>query len=114
MRISDWSSDVCSSDLPPGDRDQPFPGGTMPCLAKKHPQCYRPDSPIVGVPAVERPVNLPVNPPDLERLAIFRRGLHWLPEIGRASCRERVCQYVEISVVAVSLKKKKIEIHNII
>src|SRR3546814_16911686 len=27
--------------------------------------------------------------------------------IGRASCRERVCQYVSISVVAVSLKKKK-------
>src|SRR3546814_12571785 len=28
-------------------------------------------------------------------------------QIGRASCRERVCQYVEISGVAVSLKKKK-------
>src|SRR3546814_19473632 len=28
-------------------------------------------------------------------------------EIGRASCRERVCQYVSISVVAASLKKKK-------
>src|SRR3546814_20960042 len=28
-------------------------------------------------------------------------------QIGRASCRERVCQYVEISVVAGSLKKKK-------
>src|SRR3546814_14206044 len=28
-------------------------------------------------------------------------------EIGRASCRERVCQYVSISVVAVSLQKKK-------
>src|SRR3546814_18112199 len=27
--------------------------------------------------------------------------------IGRASCRERVCQYVEISVVAGSLKKKR-------
>src|SRR3546814_12917440 len=27
-------------------------------------------------------------------------------QIGRASCRARVCQYVEISVVAVSLKKK--------
>src|SRR3546814_5320047 len=26
-------------------------------------------------------------------------------EIGRESCRERVCQYVSISVVAVSLKK---------
>src|SRR3546814_16581963 len=28
-------------------------------------------------------------------------------QIGRASWRERVCQYVEISVGAVSLKKKK-------
>src|SRR3546814_13967599 len=28
-------------------------------------------------------------------------------EIGRASCRERVCQYVSISVAAVSLNKKK-------
>src|SRR3546814_20972112 len=27
-------------------------------------------------------------------------------QIGRESCRERVCQYVEISVVAVSLHKK--------
>src|SRR3546814_17197794 len=27
------------------------------------------------------------------------------PKLGRASCRERVCQYVSISVVAVSLKK---------
>src|SRR3546814_16419552 len=28
-------------------------------------------------------------------------------QIGRASCKERVCTYVEISVVAVSLKKQK-------
>src|SRR3546814_19888970 len=28
-------------------------------------------------------------------------------EIGRASCRERVCQYVSISVVAVYLAKKQ-------
>src|SRR3546814_20739513 len=28
-------------------------------------------------------------------------------QIGRAQCREGVCQYVSISVVAVSLKKKK-------
>src|SRR3546814_14014118 len=28
-------------------------------------------------------------------------------EIGRASCRERVCPYVSIAVVGVSLKKKK-------
>src|SRR3546814_13147789 len=31
-------------------------------------------------------------------------------KIGRASCRERVCQYVSISVVAVSVKKKKNEL----
>src|SRR3546814_14782034 len=30
-------------------------------------------------------------------------------KIGRASCRERVCQYVKISVVAVSLKKKNLQ-----
>src|SRR3546814_17316543 len=30
-------------------------------------------------------------------------------KIGRASCRERVCQYVYISVVAVSLKQKNIK-----
>src|SRR3546814_11832312 len=30
-------------------------------------------------------------------------------EIGRASCRERVCQYVSISVVPVALKKKQIK-----
>src|SRR3546814_14010366 len=30
-----------------------------------------------------------------------------IQQIGRASCRERVCQYVWISVVPVSLKKKK-------
>src|SRR3546814_15351341 len=39
-------------------------------------------------------------------------GLDWFEavmwEIGRASCRERVCQYVCISVGAVSLKKKNI------
>src|SRR3546814_543709 len=31
----------------------------------------------------------------------------WQPKIGRASCRERVCQYVEIRVDAVYLKKQK-------
>src|SRR3546814_11255837 len=32
-------------------------------------------------------------------------------EIGRASSRERVCQYVEISVVAVSVKKRGTDEH---
>src|SRR3546814_12387381 len=30
-------------------------------------------------------------------------------KIGRESCRERVCQFVYISVVAVSLKKERIQ-----
>src|SRR3546814_20874502 len=34
------------------------------------------------------------------------------PEIGRASCRESVCQYVSISVGAVSLKKKQRKHYN--
>src|SRR3546814_10997576 len=33
-------------------------------------------------------------------------GIEAIAEIGRASCRERVCQYGLMSVVAVSLKKK--------
>src|SRR3546814_15342811 len=34
-------------------------------------------------------------------------GIAQLTQIGKASCRERGCQYVEIPVVAVALKKKK-------
>src|SRR3546814_20442826 len=34
-------------------------------------------------------------------------------KIGRASCRERVCQYVYISVVAVALNKNKEKIRTI-
>src|SRR3546814_14630708 len=40
--------------------------------------------------------------------------LDHLGEIGRASCRERVCQYVSISVVAVSLKKQVITLDTFI
>src|SRR3546814_16977603 len=41
----------------------------------------------------------------------FRRSINALrarrTEIGRASCRERVCQYIKFTVVAVSIKKKQ-------
>src|SRR3546814_11924492 len=39
--------------------------------------------------------------------SLVASGGNGFDEIGRASCRERVCQYVYISVFAVSLKKKK-------
>src|SRR3546814_12064342 len=45
-------------------------------------------------------------PPDTASEEDLRRFQIHQPEIGRASCREGVCQYVSISVVAVSLKKK--------
>src|SRR3546814_2696022 len=39
-------------------------------------------------------------PPELYAFQLKQFGIDI--EIGRASCRERVCQYVELSVVAVS------------
>src|SRR3546814_17302590 len=35
------------------------------------------------------------------------QGLDKITEIGRTTCRERVCQYGYVQVVAVSFKKKK-------
>src|SRR3546814_16344527 len=104
MRISDWSSDVCSSDLLGrrggeveagagvlqrrfvGEADQPHPAD----LATHG-----------GNGAVARNLHLAVVGGHEDRAVGALNG-----KIGRASCRERVCQYVEISVVAVSLKKK--------
>src|SRR3546814_18735964 len=42
-----------------------------------------------------------------KRYAQATFGAHFCEELGRASCRERVCQYVYISVVAVYLNKKE-------
>src|SRR3546814_2083184 len=69
MRISDWSSDVCSSDLS---------AGVLPMVSR----------PICSSRCCEA---------GRRRVAM----MDWLSlsmaacgEIGRASCRERVCQYV--------------------
>src|SRR3546814_10937717 len=53
-----------------------------------------------------------VKPPDRADLPVAptlsAAGTHAPPrQIGRASCRERVGQYVSIPVVAVTIKKKK-------
>src|SRR3546814_5127211 len=73
MRISDWSSDVCSSDL----LDHPEQGFRLLALDRR---------------AGLRP------PHQLGRFRIaellFQHLAHLGEEIGRASCRERVCQYV--------------------
>src|SRR3546814_3600957 len=74
MRISDWSSDVCSSDL----------------------SVFLDAPVVVDDPSADtawRPQNFEGDlkgPMSLREALVHSRNL----EIGRASCRERVCQYV--------------------
>src|SRR3546814_14825468 len=72
MRISDWSSGVCSSDLALRYADS------------------------------TNEVRLKIKLSQGGDAHSLSAGM----EIGRASCRERVCQYVSISVAAVSLKQQ--------
>src|SRR3546814_16319358 len=110
MRIIDWSSDVCSSDL----RGYGVSGGTS--AAAPHAAGH-----LALLASAAREVGIPH---DVWRLraaiastAKFLPGVEaraqghgllqvedawealqparaWHPQIGRASCRERVCQYV--------------------
>src|SRR3546814_1695572 len=71
MRISDWSSDVCSSDL---DEKEPVVGSSQngpQTNEQKHTRFHKRGGMEIG-----------------------RNGRRRRHEIGRASCRERVCQYV--------------------
>src|SRR3546814_20638967 len=85
MRISDWSSDVCSSDL----RRSLSASGA----AGFSPRCWC--CPFMFRCLFSSSRRLAVRPPPLARV---------IREIGSASCRERVFQYVYISLVAVSLQ----------
>src|SRR3546814_12728053 len=60
---------------------------------------------VANVAIVHRLSDLRAQADDGPASAKVSMGL--LAEFGRASCRERVGQYVEFSVGAVSLKKKK-------
>src|SRR3546814_15845653 len=148
MRISDWSSDVCSSDLLSGKAGN-WTKTTPPCILREG---WR--EPFDG--GIQVPVNpwpgLWHAPPTRRRPVTIRtiasrrvlladgsvedttvtvedgrlaadgggsRGVEWdvgnewlLPgivEIRRASCGERVCQYVSITVVVSALKIQKAE-----
>src|SRR3546814_13640268 len=92
MRISDWSSDVCSSDLPALDRLQEL--------------LWSEAFAVVALSIDEARIEVPVSfvrRLGLKNLSVYHDftgrlqeafPLYGLPEIGRASCRERVCQYV--------------------
>src|SRR3546814_19160987 len=98
MRISDWSSDVCSSDL-----DAHLLFGFATATEKT---LFRELIKISGVgPKLALTVLSGVSVEDFWN-TIRAGDVARLTKIGRASCRERVCQYVSISVVAVTLKKK--------
>src|SRR3546814_8525965 len=130
LRIIDWSSDVCSSDLDfvgcGGQRhngtayaglDQVLGDGVGPVRLNGDLQA--------GVVICGQALNqsahavrragqnqLPLQHFGNRDAGSQGRGVWWRDqiqglEIGRASCRERVWQYVSISVVGVSLQKKK-------
>src|SRR3546814_17701023 len=97
MRISDWSSDVCSSDLldvvaenatrlerSPARLQQPLADASFDTWIKY----YKPDE----------------NTPNTAVSYYVKGAL--VAQIGRAPCREGGCRYVWISVVAGSLQKK--------
>src|SRR3546814_17860606 len=102
MRISDWSSDVCSSDLLPPIKSVGMPDRRH-GREEQHVSVKRAlvigSSGGIGAALV----NQLVASGRFDRIYARNRRPH---EIGRASRRERGCPYVKISVVAVTLKKK--------
>src|SRR3546814_8224183 len=77
MRISDWSSDVCSSDLSSGGGGSAHRGFLVGGFVMSE------SNPQAGIDVV------------LAQPRGFCAGVdRAIDKIGRASCRERVCQYV--------------------
>src|SRR3546814_19317117 len=114
MRISDWSSDVCSSDLVVelGDVDERAGGAELIQAQGLGGGLVEAE---VGQARVGQAAQVVAHGADRVALChpvVDRRlgilALGQLPAaIGRASWREGVWQCVSISVVAVSIKKKK-------
>src|SRR3546814_20775775 len=103
MRISDWSSDVCSSDL------RVFNVRSLTLNASAQASLGlggRNES--EGFVSTSR---TSLDSPAHDVLGVIRARIEPFlsreGEIGRASCRERVCQYVSISGAAVALKKQQ-------
>src|SRR3546814_17283450 len=104
MRISDWSSDVCSSDLVPHDGlgEDCWPldsGGKEPGCGCRKPEagdCFVPACPCDEcVPLAlltrskDRPALRTIGRPEV--VTTLSRPPR---KLGRASCRERVCPYM--------------------
>src|SRR3546814_16660513 len=111
MRISDWSSDVCSSDL--GRRMTFSSAELIDALRRRRRRSLRPERPAGEFPpgwaawfdAMKVRTGAVTGATAEAIVAIFLAREPRLPpralavlnrwqEIGSASCRERVCQYV--------------------
>src|SRR3546814_15152439 len=99
MRMSDWSSDVCSSDL--ARQRLPHDGIAGQALIARQVLPRRAQGDAQAVLDAQRAAL-----PDRLVVRAHQRVPRAFVPIGRASCRERVCPYVWISVVPVSLITK--------
>src|SRR3546814_4075263 len=89
MRISDWSSDVCSSDL--GDKVHNF-SLKKPNLRWSIPE-KRPKRKVF-LQDISRTLPLDASAGYARVAKLSTAEISTDEKIGRASCRERVCQYV--------------------
>src|SRR3546814_14627621 len=119
MRISDWSSDVCSSDLGVIPLERYVIDGMMTSAqAGFLVRAVRERQNVLIAGATSSGKTTLANALLAEIAATGDRVLvledtvelpcaarDHVPQIGRASCRERVCQYFLLSVVPVSIKK---------
>src|SRR3546814_18782128 len=104
MRISDWSSDVCSSDLDAAAlmlSGKPF---------KKQASIAKLISSEAAMDNARDATQIHGGYGFMNEYAVARHyrdsQILEIGENGRAWCRERVCQYVDISVGGVSFTKK--------
>src|SRR3546814_4335360 len=85
MRISDWSSDVCSSDLSGMDRS---------VALKVLPRHFASDPQFLARFTQEARVIANLEHQNILPVYDFGESGGYTYQIGRASCRESVCQYV--------------------
>src|SRR3546814_10448795 len=86
MRISDWSSDVCSSDLADDQSGRAVVAAAIIFAVAPAIDAVVVRQAALAVTAVVAVIIIGI-------IAVVAR-VGPVPEIGRASCRERVCQYV--------------------
>src|SRR3546814_13825880 len=107
MRISDWSSDVCSSDLGLVGRF----GNALDDMAAKIRDLSAVASDIAAA-SREQAIGLDQVNTAVGQMDETTQRNGAAVEIGRASWRERGWQDVEITVVAVAVQKKKQKMTN--